>query len=341
MIKKILFFLLSSFILMACQKEKTVIPSVLVKTAPMEQRNLSETIEGYGSVGVSSSQILTISLPSGGQVKSLFVAAGQKIKRGENLAVILTDPSSYFAYQQAVNALASNNKALKQVQELFDAKLATRAQLAAAQQAQLDAQSDLNSQIQKGANQIEQHINAPFDGIILTLNAAVGDRLAAGAPIFSISKFSAISVQLSIDPAESVFIQPHMPVLLTPLNLNVPGLTGEVGKVYGIIDPATQGVNVWVKLKKENNKVLLPGTAVEGRIIIQSQKMWTVPRSAVLKDKWGYYIFQVKLKKAYRVNVKMILADKDYIGISGSFATNSPVVIEGNYELDNEMAVRE
>jgi hypothetical protein len=67
---------------------------------------------------------------------------------------------------------------------------------------------------------------------------------------------------------------------------------------------------------------------------------WVVPRSAVLRDAQGDYLFQVRQGHARRVNVQTGLEQGGLIAVRGSFEVNAPVVSLGNYELQDGMVVR-
>jgi multidrug efflux pump subunit AcrA (membrane-fusion protein) len=65
-----------------------------------------------------------------------------------------------------------------------------------------------------------------------------------------------------------------------------------------------------------------------------------VPRSAVLNDGEHYNLFTIKDGKALKHIVNIGLQDESSIEvISSELKANDPVVIEGNYELDDGMAV--
>ena len=80
---------------------------------------------------------------------------------------------------------------------------------------------------------------------------------------------------------------------------------------------------------------------VRGEITLTSASTWTVPRSAVLRDARGAYIFQVKDGRARRVAVQTGVETDRVTEIRGGFEPSLPVVVTGNYELEDGMAVRE
>jgi hypothetical protein len=85
----------------------------------------------------------------------------------------------------------------------------------------------------------------------------------------------------------------------------------------------------------------VPGMRVKGAIQVGEHKAWAVQRQAVLTDDQGAYIFQVSQGRARRVNVSKGEESQGLVAISGAMDTNLPVVVLGNYELQDGMKVRE
>ena len=68
---------------------------------------------------------------------------------------------------------------------------------------------------------------------------------------------------------------------------------------------------------------------------------WVVPRNAVLHDAKGSYIFQIANGHAKRIDVQTGIETDTLTEISGGFNSSLKIVISGNYELSDGMAVRE
>lgn len=66
-----------------------------------------------------------------------------------------------------------------------------------------------------------------------------------------------------------------------------------------------------------------------------------MPRSAVLRDAQGAYVFIVKDRVAHRVQVHTGTDNGTWIAVRGDLHAGEQVVTLGNYELRNGMAVRE
>jgi len=86
---------------------------------------------------------------------------------------------------------------------------------------------------------------------------------------------------------------------------------------------------------------LVLGSRVIGRIHLASHRGLVVPRSAVLQDDAGTYLFRLSNGKAGRVNVQTGIEQEGWVEVSGDIHAGDGVVSEGNYELADGMAVRE
>ena len=313
-------------------------PSVLVKTAPMKREDLAVTLVGYGRVAPDIGATVNVNLPRAGRVARLMVSPGELVRAGAPLLEFDTGPAAALAYRQAQNALALAREDLGRTEQLAAQRLATQSQLAAARRALADAEAALAAQRKLGAGRQTERVSAPFDGIVVSIPVAQGDRIAAGATVLQVARRTGLRVDLGIEPEDSDKVRAAMPVRLTSVFDAHRAVEAKVAQVHGMVNPSTQLVDVVVRL---SDGVLIPGMRVRGVITLSRASTWTVPRSAVLRDARGAYIFQVKDGHAVRVTVRTGTETDQVTGISGDLDPALPGVVLGNYELEDGMAVRE
>ena len=312
-------------------------PSVQVQTVSLKQQTVADSVSGYGVVSPDTRSLQNISLPRPGQLISLLVSAGQVVKKGAPLLEFGTGADAALNYQQALAAADFAKSDVARMEQLLGQQLATQSQLAAAKKALADALASLHAQEKIGAGRTLERISSPFDGVVVAVQAAQGDRLAAGAPVLQLARAGGQRLLLGIEPDEVSRVRPGMPVSVASVFSTERKVPGRVAQVFGMINPQTQFVDVLVLVPGGG---LLPGTRVRAEIVLKQQTAWMVPRSAVLRDAQGDYLFQVRQGHAHRVNVQTGLQQGRLIVVSGSFETNAPVVSLGNYELQDGMAVR-
>jgi membrane fusion protein (multidrug efflux system) len=313
--------------------------SALVKTESLQSRVVTDSLTVYGDV--TTGKVESISFPRAGQVSRLLVTQGQRVKQGAPLATLASDPNTQMTYNQAVNAVNAARAELKRNEDLFSLQLATEAQVDNARRALQDALANLAAQRKLGGEFGAATVVAPFDGVVTGLSVAQGDRIQPGATILQLGHTDSLRVQFGIEPDDSRLVKVGMPVVLAPVQNVQQTVSGAITQMQDLIDPKTQLVNAMVVLPAQSVNLLVPGMRVKGAIQVGEHKGWAVPRQAVLTDEQGAYIFQASQGRARRVNVTKGQESQGLVVISGAMDTNLPVVVLGNYELQDGMKIRE
>jgi len=339
---KILFTLLSiGMMFPAMASPANAAPSVLIKSEPLRKLSVAETLTAYGSVTPSTGAVINISFPRAGQVARLFIVAGQRVRRGQALLDFATDPNAAALYHQAETTEIFARGELKRVEDLAVHQLATQSQLAAARKALQDAQANLAAQKHIGAGMTTQRINASFDGVVSQLSMQQGDRVPSGIPILQLSKAGKLRATLGVEPEDIVRFRVGMPVQISSVFGNQPAVASLLLQIHGVINPLTRLVDVDVELQDTTTSGLLPGMQVRGVITLDSRESWVVPRSAVLRDEQGSFLFQARNGHAVRVPVTAGLESGNSVAVSGALDNSLKVIVLGNYELQDGMLLRE
>jgi RND family efflux transporter MFP subunit len=332
----------------ADEADKADAASVEVQTARVQRAAMAQPVRAYGSVAASASNVRTIDLPYVARITQLRVQAGQRIARGAPLVVVEADPAAVLAASQAKSALALAQGELARTQSLYDQGLATQSQLAAATKALQDAQQGLAAQDRTGVAAGAHTISSPVDGVVMQVTASQGDQVQAGAAIMQLAdanagKVAQANVALGVEPADAARIHAGDVVTLHGLStaLATSTVKGRIVMVGAAVDAQSQLVNVGANVPLEGTP-FIPGTRVAADVDTQTATHWAVPRSAVLRDEHGAYVFQVTDQhKVQRVAVAVqVEADGQY-GVDGALDGTRPIVVSGNYELKGGMTVRQ
>ncbi|MDB5731357.1 MAG: Cobalt/zinc/cadmium efflux transporter [Variovorax sp.] len=307
------------------------------------------TVAAFGDV--APGQVQSVSFARPGQLAALQVVAGQRVRQGASLARLTSDPVAEAAYRQAQSALTLAEGEAQRTQALFALQLATTSQVETTRKAVQDARANVEAQQKLGGGIISADAKAPFDGVVVALNAAQGDRLAAGAPVLQLGRVDRLRVNLGIEPSERHLLRVGDDVALTvqqsvaaTASGNLPKpleAQGSIASLQDIVDPKTQLANAVVELSGGAAAALVPGMRVSARIRTGEQSGWLVARQALLRDEQGAYVFQVRDGVAHRVAVTALAEQGDHVSISGPLAEGLLVVTLGNYELSDGMKVRE
>lgn len=322
-------------------------PVTAVQTVMPARGTIAQPVHAYGVVAASSSNVTTVDLPYVARIGQMRVQAGQAVTRGTPLFVVQADPAAVVAAAQAKSAAQLATDELARTQSLYDKSLATQSQLAAARKAALDAKQALDAQQQLGIGNGRATIVAPHDGVVTQVSVAQGDQVQAGAAILQLSAGSRggdarPNVTLGVEPADAGSTHPGDTVTVSGLStaLQNARVTGRVAMVGASIDAQSQLVNIGASVPF-GQSAFIPGTRVKADIATQAGTHWIVPRNAVLNDAHGDYVYQTGSdNKAHRVNVQRVIEDGDRYGVDGALDAARPLVVVGNYELQDSAQVR-
>ncbi|MGH8372274.1 MAG: efflux RND transporter periplasmic adaptor subunit [Gammaproteobacteria bacterium] len=320
------------------QAQPAVQPSVLIKTAKVSERSVSENLSAFGSVVPAPREAITLAAPRESRVASLSVSSGEAVKKGQVLITLAPTPASSEAFVQAQSAADYAATALARARNLYKEHLATRDQVAAAEQASADAQVRLkNAQQAGGAGSLA--IRATADGVVMTVAVNSGEQVAANTTLLTLVLRGATTVRLGVSPDQIAKIHIGMPVNLHDVYNPAIHVIAKVTNVSDMVDNNSGLTDVFVRLSG-HVPGLMPGSYVQGTIVLRDTRGLAVPRSAVLTEGGEAYVFVVQGNVAHRVSVTTLADDGDWIAIKGDVKSNMEVVTLGNYELSDGMKIR-
>lgn len=302
-------------------------------------RTFHAEVAAIGQLAADSRDAQSLGLPQAGQVIATEVIAGRRVRRGDVLLKLATDPTSRNAYLQARNALGTARDELARTERLHRDRLATNAQLDAARQALADARAALDAQASLGNAQPVAELRAPADGVVTALAAKKGQYVAGGTTLVEFTPTAALAAQLGIEPEAAPTIRIGMPATIRPVYApgNTRPLRGTITMVGAAVNPQTRLVDVVATL--DGNTRLVAGTALSASIRTSDFKAWAVPRDALQDDTHGHYVFQVEHGKARRVDVAIVAPDGSPVGVEGKLDPLVPVITLGSYEVSEGDAV--
>ena len=173
---------------------------MLVHTQPAQQGSLPEIVTAYGSAMPAPRGMMTLSLQQQGQVSSVDVTVGQSVRQNETLIDFTASAAERSTYDQAVAALSLANDQRTHALQLMAQHLATRDQLAQADKAVADARAALDALRREGAGEATRTITAPFDGVVSAIPVTQGQRVAAGAPLVTVTRQDGLVVTVGVEP---------------------------------------------------------------------------------------------------------------------------------------------
>jgi RND family efflux transporter MFP subunit len=318
--------------------EKDVSPTARVKTLPVRKGTITANIRAYGTVVPAPGATQAVSVPFESQVRRIKVSTGQGVSKGSLLLEIEPSPDTKLSFQQANDAYALAKEKLMHVQQLLDLKLATNTQFLAAKQAVQQTELTLESMKRRGIGG-QTDLRSDVGGVIQKVYVQEGAIVSAGNPLAEIVAQDRLEARLGVEPDTISRVKINQEVLLTKVNVTASlGVTGSIREISRSVKPSTRLVDVFIAIPSSAGFLL--GESILGIIAIESMEGLIVPRSAVLPEEEKHILYTIKDGHALKHTVEIGLENDEEMEVkSPNLQPGEPVVVLGNYELKDGMAV--
>jgi RND family efflux transporter MFP subunit len=333
--------LLGVCVLPGCKRaadEAEPAPTATVEVQPAAAHSIEDALVAYGTVEfvAASTRSLTVQVES--QLAERFVLPGTTVQRGQVLLRLVPSATSHLDVDKASRDASVTEADAQRVGRLHTQGLATDSELLTAKAAAASAvalRDSLNKRI--GATGVT--LRAPIAGVVDAFTAQPGDVIAPGTLVMRIADPKALYARLGLEPEDTVRVKSGQAVSFSPLNGRAPAADGRITEVDARVDPTTRLASAVGQ--PEASLTLVPGSSVRGRIVIDAHPdAITVPRAAVLYSEDQPFVFIAAAGKAHRRPVTTGLADDTQIEIVKGLKAGESVIVGGNYELEDGMAIQ-
>jgi RND family efflux transporter MFP subunit len=312
----------------------------LVTLATVRTEALHQQIVAYGSVAADPGGVTTVSIPRDSMIVAVAVRLGQMVQRGDAIATVETAPAAAAQFAQAQSSLVFARKDLEHTRALYAEQLATKSQLASAEKAYSDAQAAYRQQTRIGANHPREVLRAGVEGVVTSIAVSPGDRVASNAVVASIAQRDRLVLNLGLDPGTAASVPVGAPVhLFSPQN-NLIDFRAAVASVAAMMDPQSRLVNAVVSIPKNIAAHLIFGMTLEAHIDLPVRNGLVIPKSALMTDERGNYVFIVRKGNAHRQDVRLAFEAGTRAMVAGGLSAGEQVVAVGSAGLEDGMAVR-
>lgn len=271
-----------------------------------------------------------------GTVKKLLFKLGDKVQKGQPLAIIDTRLLELELKKTESNVTKLGTD-LKTYTELLHGNATTQKEVDALRQSYNDAQNQ-SSQIRKQIS--DAVIKSPINGVISSKNVEGEMFVGVGGELASIINSSKLKVQILCTESEVYKISVGQKIKFhTDVH---PGKTFW-GTVSYISQQATENFNfpVEITLESDNNFPLRSGTMVYADFSKESsEKIITIPRSAINESILNASVYVVKNGKVVLRKISVGQQLGDYIEVKQGLNIGEQVVISGQINLQNGTPVK-
>lgn len=324
------------------------IASAGIVTSNGERKNISSVLKVNGKIEVPPQNIVSISVPLGGYLKSTHLLPGTKIKKGEVIAVF-EDPQ-YIQIQQdyltSVAKLSFLDKEFNRQKELNQSKATSDKvlqQTEADYKAQKIATKSLYEKLKLigvnpeslDENSISRSVNvyAPIDGFVSKVNVNIGKYVNPADVIFELINPTDIHLGLTVfeKDVNKLFIGQKLKAYTN----NEPEKKHDA-EIILISQDLSPERSVMVHCHFEDyDKTLLPGMYMNAEVDIITNNAFVLNEESVVNFENKNYVFTEVGKGSYEmIEVKTGFTENGFIEILNSETLNNkPVVTKGAYSL--------
>lgn len=347
-----------------------------VRTVSVTQVYPSQSLTLFNATGyVTAQRKAAVSSKATGRLEWLGVLEGSAVREGEVIARLeKRDVEAARAQAAAAVKVAEANllqgeaelrdasRALARSHDLLargfiapsadDSAIARRDKALAGQASLRAAIRQARAAEQAAAVAVEQtEIRAPFDGIVLTKSANVGDivtpfssALDAKGAVVTMADMSTLEVEVDVAESSIARIRADQPCVIQLEALPDERMRGAVSRIVPTLDRSKATLLVKVRFEKRDPRVLpemsakvafLSAPLAEGA----DRPSAAVPRGALSTGAGGTAVFEVRDGRVHRVPVRTSEAKGDLVPVEGVSA-GTRVVLDPPAGLADGTAVR-
>jgi cobalt-zinc-cadmium efflux system membrane fusion protein len=313
-------------------KETQFMLGVLTKPAAM--RPLESRLLAPGKIVPRTDRYAQVSSPVTGRVLAQGATVplvGQRVKRGEVLAVVQQSLSTSEATglstgliqadAEASRAQASLEQAKRDLarleslqgvvaeKEVQQAALAVRT--AEQELSRARAAKDVLSGTRQGQGLSRYPLTAPIDGVLVEARATVGEQVDSTRPLFVVLDASVVWVEARVYEGDVARVEGTTGALVSAAAYEGKRFTARVYNVGQVVDESTRSVRVLFEVDNREGR-LRPGMFVDVAIGEGGrQDVLSVPEQAILEDEEGHaFVFVHTAPEAFELR-PVVLGGKD------------------------------
>jgi len=308
--------ILISFGFQNCKKEEsepvekgfeiteTMLKTTTFATAKIEP--LKNEIKFFGKISADKNKLIEVFPMVGGKVEKVYVELGDYVQKGQVLATIRSTEAAGYEkdFEDAVGEVKVAENNLKVAKEMFDGKLNTERDVLLAKNELNIAKSQLNriKQTYKIINikpgSIYQVV-APISGYIIQKNINQDMQLRSDRSdnIFDVADTKDVWAIANVNESDINLVALGMDASVSTLSNQDKVFKGKIDKIFRIIDPETNAMNVRIVLDNPNSLLVPDSKATIAVSYTENKSMLAIPSNAIVFDNNKNFVMVYKDKK--------------------------------------------
>jgi Cu(I)/Ag(I) efflux system membrane fusion protein len=304
--------------------DSKIINNLGVRTASVEQSELSRRIETVGYVGYDADTLHQINTRVVGCIEKLTIkATGDPVKRGQTLFELYS-PTLVNAQEEYLAALQSRNTALHKASRRRLAALG----VTASQIERLDKERSVKQRIR---------VYAQSDGVVAHLGVREGVYITPSTEVMSIADLDRVWVLAEVFERQSAWVKQGQKAEVVLDYLPGERWQGTVDYVYPELDATTRTLKVRLRFDNPAD-VLRPNMFARVTILgTETEPVIHVPQEALIRGGAVDRVVLVLGDGRFRAQpVEVGIEAGDRIEIRSGIAAGDRVVTSGQFLIDSE-----
>lgn len=328
---------------------------------PLEERSLGNTIKVTGQLELFPQDRANISPFVGGNVRSINVIEGDKVKKGQILAY-LEHPdiiSMQQEFQEKNDELVFLKQDFERKKTLYDKGVSSGREFQMAQSKSRSTTSSVNglrsklkllgintSKVLLGQIYSAAPIISPISGYVDEIIVSLGDYVQPQTKMFTVSDNSEIHADFKVYEKDIHKVKEGQEIYFTVASKPDELLKAKIHAIGKTFETDPKALHVHADVSNEDNE-LLPGMYVEGRIVQGERMVYVVPAEAIIKQGEQSFLFildedgakENNKMKFKRIPVSVGVTDLGFVEVNlpADGPKDVKVVTKGAYTLSSEM----
>ena len=320
-----------------------------ITTGKFEQKDISSVLKLNGQIDVPPQNMVSISVPLGGYLKSTILLPGMHVNKGEAIAVV--EDQQYIQLQQDYltakarisyleneykrqkdlnQSRAASDKVFQQAEADYHTQLVLITSLAQKLQlAGINVRSISESSIARSVN-----IYSPISGFVSKVNVNIGKYVSPTEVLFEL--VNPTDIHLALKVYEKDLDKLYIGQKVISYTNNNPEKKHE-GEILLIGRDLSADRNTEVHCHFEDyDKSLVPGTYMNAEVQVKNAKAAAIPTDALVEFEGKQYLYKVVGKNSYEMTeVNTGESENGYTEIinPANRLSNAQFVVKGAYSL--------
>jgi cobalt-zinc-cadmium efflux system membrane fusion protein len=277
----------------------------LVKTVKVERQKVAVPIALTGEVRFDERRIGHLSSQVEGIIKTVYVALGDQVKKGQPLIEIesIVVGEGQAAYLEAQGMLTLARRNFERVSELRKENISSekeflqaKQELEAAEIRAAGAISKLNRLGTGGTTGGRVVLRAPIDGTVLVMHAVPGEATKTEESLVTVGDNTAVWVWADLYERDIAAVKKGQAAEKVAASISVKAYPGEefpgiVDLVSPAMDESSRTVKVRVQVKNDDGRLLAGMFAAVKLFLPGTDEALAVPKHALLEDEGRSFVF--------------------------------------------------